>query len=77
MALRRRGGFAELACFAESAGFGAAARFDDLSCFDDPLNMSDSQPAWPASIGSNSNAAIAAMAIRRRQMPGATEDFSP
>src|SRR4029077_7430361 len=63
-------GLAEVACCAGAAGFGAAARRDDLSCFDEPLNMSDSQPAWLASIGESTSAAIAAMIMpQRRQTP--------
>ena len=69
-------GFGDAAGFADAGmlrrewrGFGAAARFDDLPGFDEPLNISDSQPAWLASIGSSSNAAIAAMMVRRRRTP--------
>src|ERR1700754_165981 len=48
--------------FDAAAGFAAceAPCFGGLAAFDEPLNISDSQPAWLASIGNNSNAAIAA-----------------
>ena len=60
----------EAAGLAKLAGFGEATRFDDLPCFDGLLKISDNQPAWPASIGRSTNAAIAAtMVPRRRQTP--------
>jgi hypothetical protein len=63
--------FADAAGFDEVADFGEASRFDGLPCFDGLLKTSDSQPAWPASIGRSTNAAIAAMMmlLRRRQTP--------
>ena len=49
--------------------------------FDEPLKISDSQPAWLASIGSSTNAAIAARRWRgdakRRSRPRLSRIFSP
>ena len=58
--------FAEMAGFGDVAGFAELTCFGVLPCFDEPLNISDSQPALLASIGSSTNAAIAAMMVRRR-----------
>ena len=58
--------FVEAAGFATAAGFGEVTCFRDLSGFDELLNISDSQPASLASIGRSTNAAIAAMMVRRR-----------
>ena len=59
-------GFVEVVRLGEAAGFGGAARLGDWACFDEPLKTSDSQPASLASIGSNTDATIAAMMMRRR-----------
>jgi hypothetical protein len=56
--------------FGEAAGFREVTWVDDLPFFDGLLKISDSQPAWPTSIGRSANAAIAAMTVRRRvQVP--------
>jgi hypothetical protein len=59
-------GFGEAAGFAKVAGFGEVTCFGDLSCFDELLRIFDSQPASLTSIGRSTNAAIAAMMVRRR-----------
>jgi hypothetical protein len=56
----------QAARLAEAACFGEATCAGDLPCFDEPLKMSDSQPASLTSIGRSTNAAIAAMRVRRR-----------
>jgi hypothetical protein len=56
----------DTAGLAKMAGFGEVTCFGDLACFDELLKTSDSQPASLASIGRSSNAAIAAMMVRRR-----------
>ena len=55
---------ARVARFGEAMCFGDLAGFDEL--FDEPLKTSDSQPASLTSIGSSTNAAIAATMVRRR-----------
>jgi hypothetical protein len=63
--------FGETARFAATAGldtltcFAGLACLDDLLCFE-PLKRSDSHPAWLASIGSSTIAAMATMIVRRR-----------
>src|SRR6202011_2743279 len=57
--------FGELARFGGVAGFGEESCFGDLPCFDEPLKTSCSQPASLTSIGRSTNAAIAAMMVRR------------
>src|SRR6202140_4409536 len=59
-------GFGEATDFAGVAGFAEVTCFGDLPCFDELLKTSDSQPAALASIGSSTNAAIAARRARRR-----------
>ncbi len=59
------GGFGAAARFAGVAGFREATCAGDLPCFDEPLKISDSQPAL-ASLGRSTNAATAAMTVRRR-----------
>jgi hypothetical protein len=56
----------DAAGLAKVAGFGEATRFDDLPCFDGLLKTSDSQPASLTPIGRSTNAAIAAMMVRRQ-----------
>src|SRR5882724_4820874 len=63
--------FGEAAGFAKAARFREMTRFADLSCFDELLKTSDSQPASLTSIGSSTNAAIAAMMVRWGQNPAA------
>jgi hypothetical protein len=63
--------FGETARFAATAGldtltcFAGLACLDDLLCFE-PLKTSDSHPAWLASIGSSTIAAMATTMVRRR-----------
>ena len=66
-------------CLDEAAGFADAACFGGLLALDDPLKTSDSQLAWPISIGNNNDAANAATAMRRqREAPKpASADFFP
>jgi hypothetical protein len=65
--LAKMAGFGEVTCFGDLSGF-------DEPCFDEPLKTSDSQPASLTSIGSNTNAAIAATMVRRR---GQTPRYDP
>jgi len=67
-------GFRDAAGFAKVRGFGALTRFGDLPGLDELLRTSDSQPASLTSIGSNTNAAIAAMTVPRR---GQTPKYDP
>jgi hypothetical protein len=59
-------GFGEAAGLARTARFGGATCFGGLAFFGEPLRTSDSQPASLTSIGRSTNAAIAAMMVRRR-----------
>src|SRR6185369_5817279 len=63
--------FGETARFVATAGldtltcFAGLACLDDLLCFE-PLKTSDSHPAWLASIGTSTIAAMATTMVRRR-----------
>ena len=59
-------GFGEAAGFARVARLGEVTCFGDLPGFGELLKTSDSQPASLTSIGRTTNAAIAAMMVRRR-----------
>jgi hypothetical protein len=59
-------GFGEAAGLAGVAGFAEVTCFGDFSCFDEFLKTSENQPASLTSIGRSTNAAIAAMMVRRR-----------
>ena len=63
-------GFDEMAGFGGAAVFGDSLCFGGLSRFDEPLNISVNQLAALTSIGSSTNATVAAMMVHRRdQMP--------
>jgi hypothetical protein len=66
-------------CLDEAAGFADAACFGGLLTLDEPLKTSDSQLAWPISIGNNNDAASAAAATRRQREVAkpASADFFP
>src|SRR6478752_1687915 len=64
--------FDRAACLVTAAGLSAAACFGgllclgDLPCFEEPLNKSDSQPAWLTLIGINIIAAATTITMPRR-----------
>ena len=62
-------------CLDEAAGFADAACFGGLLSLDEPLKTSDSQLAWPISIGNNNDAASTAAATRRQRRPGSVDFF--
>jgi hypothetical protein len=67
-------GFDEAAGFAKLARFGEVMCFGDLPGFGELLKTSDSQPASLTSIGRSTNAAIAAIMVRRQ---GQTPKLDP